>query len=95
MNVKHHEICKELCGELEDMAKRLSSGDLDPSEFRALLNKLETRKLERHGMTLSSFIEKGIVHFSLRFAGSGELCANMDADPKTGKLSTELACEQK
>lgn len=91
--LNHDEICKELAGELEDMAKWLSRGDLSPGQFRSLLNTLEKKKLERFGMKLSSTVSiDGVVHFSLRFAEGEELCASMDVDQVTGKLSTQIAC---
>ena len=91
--MNHDEICKEIAGELGDMAKWLSRGDLSPGQFRSLLNTLEKRKLERFGMKLSSTVSiDGVVHFSLRFAEANELCASMDVDPISGKLSTQLAC---
>lgn len=91
--LNHDEICKELAGELADMAKWLSRGDLSPGQFRSLLNTLEKKKLERFGMKLSSTVSiDGVVHFSLRFAEGDELCASMDVDPITGKLSTQLVC---
>ena len=89
----HSEICQEIAGELEDMAKWLSRGDLSPGQFRSLLNTLEKKKLERFGMKLSSTVSiDGVVHFSLRFVEADELCASMDVDPITGKLSTQLTC---
>jgi hypothetical protein len=89
----HDEICREIAGELEDMAKWLSRGDLSPGQFRLLLNTLEKKKLERFGMKLSSTVSiDGVVHFSLRFVEADELCASMDVDPVSGKLSTQLAC---
>ena len=91
--MSHDEICKELSGELEDMAKWLSRGELSPGQFRSLLNTLEKKKLERFGMKLSSTVSiDGVVHFSMRFAEGDELCASMDVDPVTGKLSTQCAC---
>jgi DNA-binding Xre family transcriptional regulator len=91
--MNHEEICKELAGELEDMARWLSGGELSPGQFRLLLNALEKRKLERHGMKLSSMTSiEGVVHFSLRFSDTDELCASMDVDPINGKISTQLAC---
>ncbi len=63
--MNHDEICKEISGELEDMARWLSGGELSPGQFRLLLNELEKKKLERFRMKLSSSIsEKGVVHFS-------------------------------
>lgn len=94
--MNHEEICKELSGELEDMAKWLSRGDLSPGQFRSLLNTLEKKKLERFGMKLSSTVSiDGVVHFTLRFVEADELCASMDVDPITGKLTTQLACPQR
>jgi hypothetical protein len=91
--LSHDEVCQELAGELEDMARWLSKGDLSPGQFRSLLNTLEKRKLERFGMKLSSAVSiEGVVHFSLRFSDTDELCASMDVDPVTGKLSIQLAC---
>ena len=91
--MNHDEICKEISGELEDMARWLSGGELGPGQFRALLNTLEKKKLERFGMKLSSTVSiDGVVHFSLRFVEADELCASMDVDPRTGKLSTQMAC---
>ncbi len=91
--MNHDEICKEIAGELEDMAKWLSRGELSPGQFRSLLTTLEKKKLERFGMKLSSTISvDGVVHFTLRFAQADELCASMDVNPITGKLSTQLAC---
>jgi hypothetical protein len=91
--MNHDEICREISRELEDMARWLSKGELSPGQFRTLLNILERKKLQRFGMKLSSDISiDGVVHFSLRFADSGELCASMDVDPITGKLAIQLAC---
>ena len=88
----HAEICKEIAGELEDMARWLSGGALSPGQLRSLLNTLEKKKLERFGMKLSSEVSiNGVVHFSLRFAETDELCASMDVNPMTGKLSIQLA----
>jgi hypothetical protein len=89
----HDEICTEISGELEDMARWLSKGELSPGQFRSLLNSLEKKKLERFAMKLSSEISlEGVVHFSLRFVENGELCASMDVDPITGKLAIQHAC---
>lgn len=89
---KHAEICEEISGELEDIARWLSGGELSPGQFRLLLNTLEKKKLERFRMKLTSAISiDGVVHFSLRFAETDELCATMDVDPISGKLTTRLA----
>jgi hypothetical protein len=89
----HDEICTEIAGELEDMARWLSKGELSPGQFRSLLTSLEKKKLGRFGMKLSSEISiEGVVHFTLRFAENEELCASMDVDPITGKLAIQHAC---
>ena len=91
--MSHDEICRELSGELQDMACWLSTGELGPNQFRMFLSTLEEGKLKRFGMKLSSTISvDGVVHFSLRFVDTDELCANMDVNPITGELSTQLAC---
>ncbi len=89
---EHSEICREISGELEDMARWLSRGSLSPGQFRSLLKTLEKKKLERSGMKLSSTVSiDGVVHFSLRFVEGDEPCASMDVDPTTGKLRTQFA----
>jgi hypothetical protein len=89
----HAELCKEIAGELEDMAHWLSGRNLSLEQFRLDLTKLEAQKVECFGMKLSSLIsEHRVVRFTLRFAETGELCARMDVDPITGKLSTQFAC---
>ena len=91
--MNHDAICKEISGELEDMAKWLSGRNLSLDQFRLDLTKLEAQKLERFGMKLSSLIsEHRVVRFILRFSDTDELCASMDVDPITGKLSTQFAC---
>lgn len=93
VKMEHDEVCKEISGELEDMARWLSGGQLGPEQFRQSVARLEDRKLRRFGLKLSSVVgEDGIVHFTLRFADTGELCASMDVDPMTGKLATQLGC---
>ena len=89
----HDAICKEISSELKDMAGWLSGGGLSPEQFRMGLTRLEAQKLKRFGLKLSSAVsEDGVVHFTLRFAENDELCASMDVNPLTGKLSTQLAC---
>lgn len=91
--MSHEEICKEISGELEDAARGLSGGVIDPEQFRVLVSILEQQKLKRFGMKLSSTVAAdGVVRFSLRFADTDELCASMDVDPETGKLTTQIAC---
>ena len=93
--MSHDEICKEIAGELQDMAHWLSGGQLGPEQFRLLLGTLEKRKLKQFGMNLSSHVTiDGVVHFSLRFSERNELCASIDVNPITGELSTHLACTE-
>jgi len=93
VEMSHDEICGELSGELQDIARWLSGGELSPEQFRLAVSRLEHRKLQRFGLKLSSLVsDDGMVQFSLRFAESGELCASMDVDPATGKLSVQMAC---
>jgi hypothetical protein len=87
------QICKEISGELKDLVGWLSGGELGPAQFAATVMTMEKRKLFRHGLKLSSAISREhIVHFSLRFADTDELCASMDVHPKTGKIEVQLAC---
>ena len=93
MKINHDEVCKEIAGELKDMAGWLAGGGLSPEQFRLGLTRLEDRKLKRFGLKLSSFVsDDGVVHFSLRFADTDELCASLDVDPMTGKLAMQPAC---
>ena len=85
--MNHDEVCKEISGELVDMARWLSGGELTPEQFRLAVSRLEHRKLQRFGFKLSSSVsEDGVVHFNLRFADSGESCSSIDVDPTTGEL---------
>lgn len=87
------EVCKEISGELEDMARWLSCGELGSERFRQLVSHLEARKLQRHGFKLSSSVSAdGVVHFTLRFAHNDELCASMDVEPLSGKLCVQRSC---
>jgi hypothetical protein len=92
----HHQAdsaCREISGELVDMVQWLSEGDLTPDQFRHTVADLETRKLQRFGFRLISAVgENGLVHFSLRFAKTDDLCASLDVDPQTGELSIQHTC---
>lgn len=89
----HEQACEEISGELQDMARWLSGGGLSPEQFRLGLTRLEERKLKRFGLKLNSSVsDDGVVHFSLRFADTEELCASMDVNPLTGKLAIQPAC---
>ena len=85
--------CKEIAGELSDIAGWLSKTDLTPSEFQRAVTALEARKLKRFGFELTSSIsDDQWVHFTLRFEENGELCASMDIDPATGEMSIQHTC---
>jgi hypothetical protein len=89
----HDQVCQEISGELQEMAGWLSGGELSPEQFRLGLTRIEDQKLKRFGLRLSSMVsDDGIVHFSLRFADSDELCASMDVDSATGELTVQPAC---
>ena len=93
VKIEHEEVCKEISGELQDMARWLSGGGLSPEQFRLGLTRLEDRKLKRFGLKLSSSVSAdGVVHFTLRFAETDELCASMDVDSMTGELTVQPAC---
>jgi len=87
------DICKEISDELQNAARSLSGGVLSPDRFRRFVDELERQKLKRHGFTLTSSVTDGrLVHFTLRFADTDELCASIDVDPMTGKLKAHHAC---
>ena len=93
VKIDHEQICQEISGELQDMARWLYGDGLSPDQYRMVLAELEDRKLKRFGLKLSSSVsDDGMVHFSLRFADTEELCASMDVDSRTGKLSVQPAC---
>lgn len=94
VKIDHEEVCHEISGELQDMARWLSGDGLSPDQYRLGLARLEEQKLKRFGLKLSSAVSEdgGMVHFSLRFADTAELCVSMDVDPMTGKLTTQPAC---
>jgi len=87
-------ICLEISGEVQDMARWLSGGGLSPEQFRLGLSRLEARKLKRFGLTLTSAVsEDSIVHFTLRFAATGDFCASMNVDPATGAMTVQHSCD--
>ena len=84
---------REIAEEFKDVARWMSGEGMSPERFRVAVAMLEKQKLLRHGLTLSSEISLGpTVHFSLRFADTGELCASMDVDPATGEGEMQIAC---
>ena len=84
---------REIAEELKDVAQWMSGEGMSPQQFRVAVTLLEKQKLLRYGLTLSSEISPGpTVHFSLRFADTGELCASMDVDPETGDAEMQIAC---
>ncbi|MEP6672193.1 MAG: hypothetical protein ABJF10_23725 [Chthoniobacter sp.] len=86
-------ICREMSGEMEDMARWLSGGGLSPEQFRLSLTELEGRKLQRFGLKMTSSVSASkIVHFTLRFVETGEFCSSMNVDPATGAMSVQHAC---
>ena len=92
LKTNHDEVCKEISGELQEMAGWLTGGGLSPEQFRLGLTRLEDRKLKRFGLKLSSFVsDEGVVHFTLRFADTDELCASMNVDPMTGEVVMQRA----
>lgn len=87
------EVCEEISGEIQDMARWLSGGGLSAEQFRLSLCRLEDQKLKRFGFNLgSSASEDGVVHFTLRFAGNDEFCASMNVDPSTGSMTVQHSC---
>lgn len=91
--IDHRASSREIAGELQDVARWMSGDGMSPERFRVAVTMLEKQKLLRHGLTLSSEISEGpTVHFSLRFADTGELCASMDVNPETGDSELQIAC---
>lgn len=91
--MSHDEICNEISGELQDMARWLSGDDLSPEQYRLALARLEDRKLKRFGLKLSSSVsDDKMVHFTLRFAEADEFCASIDVDPQTGEMTVQSTC---
>lgn len=84
---------REIAGELSDVAGWLLGGGLSAEQFRRTLTTLEARKIARFGFKLSSALSgRSLVHFSLRCAETGELCASMDVDVETGTVTLQSAC---
>lgn len=88
----HEELCHELTGELADMVTWLADADMTPENFARTISVFEARKLQRFGFKLNSSVSHQHVHFSLRRADSGELCASMDVDPTTGEMTIQHTC---
>ena len=89
------DVCCEMANELHDIATWLADGQLTPDLFRQTVVAFEARKLARFGFTLESAVSDGpMVHFSLRLAESGELCASMDVDSHTGEIVVQRTCAQ-
>lgn len=84
---------RETAEELKDIAGWLAGGGSTPEQFAHAVCEFERRKLTRLGFSLSSAVSEGpIVHFSLRVAETGELCASMDVHPETGDIDMQFAC---
>ena len=87
------EICREIVEEFTDTARWLAGQDAAPDQFRKAVAAFEARKLARFGFTLDSALSVGsMVHFNLRFADNGDLCASMDVDAHTGNVLVQHAC---
>jgi hypothetical protein len=87
------DVCREMISELQDIAGWFSGDEITPDQFRQSIVVFEAAKLERFGFRLRSAVsKKGSVHFSLRAAESGELCASMDVDPVTGAVEIQYCC---
>lgn len=86
------ESYRELSDELQDTARWLSGGGLSPEQFRWGVTLLKDRKLQRFGLKITSGVSgDGLVHFTLRFAASGEFCSSMNVDSATGEITTQYA----
>ena len=86
-------VCKEIGGELQDMAGWLAGGELSPEEYRRWVTMMEERKLKNFGLKLNSSVsEDKMVHFTLRFVETDELCLSMDVDPFTGAMTVQPTC---
>ena len=89
----HEEICKEMAGELTDIASWLADGELTPEQFLSTVAAFEVRKLRRFGLKLSSSISGNrLVHFTLIFADTEEFCASVNVNPATGEMTTQYSC---
>jgi hypothetical protein len=87
------EVCREIVEEFTDTARWLAGADATPDQFRNAVAAFEARKLARFGFNLDSAVSVGsMVHFNLRFADNGELCASMDVDAHTGEVIVQHAC---
>lgn len=75
------------------MARWLSGGQLSSEQFRLAISRLENRKLKRFGLQLTSSVSTDRkVHFTLRFAESGDFCASLDVDPVSGTMEIQRSC---
>src|SRR6478609_586999 len=87
------EVCSDVASELKEIGTWLSSGKLDPETFRQAVLALEAAKVKRHGFTLEGATNPNRhVIFRLRFAATGNLCAEMEFDPNSGDLETHHRC---
>jgi len=82
-----------MVGELADVASWHADSDTPPALFVHTVAALEVRKLRRFGFKLSSSVSGNrLVHFTLRVAETGELCASMDVNPATGEMTAQHTC---
>ena len=88
--MKPEATCHEMTEEFREVAGWWAGGGLAPEQYRALVAEFEARKMARHGLRLSSATSAdGLVHFTLRQADTGELCARVEVDPRTGKAEVQ------
>lgn len=84
----------ELVGELIDACTWLADRRATAEQFRRAVVDFEKRKHDRLGYTLcSAAVAPCLVQFSLRHTASGGLCASLDVDPATGRVSVQQAWE--
>lgn len=81
------DVCREISGELREMAMWLTGGRLKPEQFRSALLALEAEKVKRFGFTLTGeTAPEGRTHFELRHAEDGRLCTSLDFNSGSKKL---------
>jgi len=86
-------VCREISGELKEIATWLADGRMSAPQLAATISALEERKVKRFGLTLHARVsEDDHALFSLRYAGTGELCASMNIDAETGEIVMQPAC---
>jgi hypothetical protein len=79
-------VCEEIAGELRELAKLRSTGNVSEDAFTMAVLSLEELRLQKHGITLSASntIDDWTV-FKLRY-GRGTICAAFEFLPETGEF---------